>query len=131
MSCPYYGKSSPPGNFGIVPTGGNQCALITEAHSPCRMEIKGDAPDFEHCELKGSARQADVDGKVAAALQQEFLSRKLFRVTVVVSGPDRAIHALDYVSRAMGLAQHVQSAALPAGQRPPFTWYTEGVEPSE
>ena len=52
-SCPFYGASlvqyltfSP--NF--ILSGGNQCALITSAHSPCWMEVaEQGAPDWAQC----------------------------------------------------------------------------------
>lgn len=52
-SCRFYGKS----NLifqrmrALHSTGGNQCALIFDAHSPCRMEIEGETPDEEVCPL--------------------------------------------------------------------------------
>lgn len=56
MSCPFYGASvvfRAAGGAGRVmqnPMPGNQCALITSAHSPCWMEaIEGTPPDWEHC----------------------------------------------------------------------------------
>jgi hypothetical protein len=45
-NCPHYGMS-PHG----MPTHGNQCALITHAHAPCKMEIRGQEPDEHSCKL--------------------------------------------------------------------------------
>lgn len=36
-ACPFYGVALMRGV--LVPSGGNQCALVTTAHSPCTMEI--------------------------------------------------------------------------------------------
>jgi hypothetical protein len=33
----------------LVDQGGNQCAIVTDAYSPCQMEIAGAAPDLESC----------------------------------------------------------------------------------
>jgi hypothetical protein len=73
MSCKFYGTCAaglmsppfelpqraeliPPELRVLVTQGGNQCGLIVESYSPCRMEIAGLAVDFEECELKGTAR---------------------------------------------------------------------------
>ena len=58
-ACPFYGCSlhglpaSVP-NFPrapvLIPSSGNQCALITSAHSPCWMEVaENAAPDWAQC----------------------------------------------------------------------------------
>jgi hypothetical protein len=58
MPCPFYGKSAHEFLRILVPSGGNQCALITNRYAPCKLEIAGDpAPELERCELAGS-RQA-------------------------------------------------------------------------
>lgn len=54
MNCPFYGRSLFRGTDGAHPffagTAGNQCALITDAHSPCVMEtIQGKPPDWSGC----------------------------------------------------------------------------------
>jgi hypothetical protein len=48
--CPFYGVTlvvldTP----ALVPSRGNQCALITEAHAPCAMEICGEIPEWREC----------------------------------------------------------------------------------
>ena len=45
--CPFYGFSAARGN--LIDTKGNQCALITNSHSPCRMEMNQEDPDWEAC----------------------------------------------------------------------------------
>jgi hypothetical protein len=55
MSCPFYGASlyfKPGVNEGgvLFNCGGNRCALITSAHSPCWMEVgESRPPDWEAC----------------------------------------------------------------------------------
>ena len=56
MSCKFYGAAAAAVLNTLIESGGNQCALITEAHAPCRMETAGLDPDLEACELNGSAR---------------------------------------------------------------------------
>lgn len=51
MSCRYYGKHWAGTDFGLVDSGGNQCAAITRAYAPCRMEISGVTPDETACAL--------------------------------------------------------------------------------
>jgi hypothetical protein len=49
--CPFYGMSlvNKSGRM-MIPTGGNQCALITSAYSPCWMEgAEKRAPDWAAC----------------------------------------------------------------------------------
>jgi hypothetical protein len=52
-SCPFYGVSlmrlMPDQAAVLVPTNGNQCALITVAHSPCAMEIAGKDVGWDRC----------------------------------------------------------------------------------
>lgn len=52
MSCRFYGVAvhMMGGTIPvIVPTHGNQCGLITNAHSPCAMEMRGETPDWKTC----------------------------------------------------------------------------------
>ena len=55
MSCPFYSASlhfeRGVNHGGVLSnSGGNQCALITSAHSPCWMEIgESRAPDWTAC----------------------------------------------------------------------------------
>ena len=62
MSCPFYGHAVAFVNGThpvMMDSGGNQCALMTGAHSPCRMEIGGARPNWGECirnpENNGSA----------------------------------------------------------------------------
>lgn len=52
-SCPFYGVALHVNQHDfrvLIPSGGNQCALITSAHSPCWMEVAEDrAPDWAQC----------------------------------------------------------------------------------
>jgi hypothetical protein len=54
MSCRFYGKHSALG--ALVDSHGNQCALITEAFSPCRIETNGLRPDETSCALALASR---------------------------------------------------------------------------
>lgn len=57
MPCPFYGFSGQPQFNALFGTGGNQCALVTTAHSPCRMEVHEHCePNLEECELRGTAQ---------------------------------------------------------------------------
>ena len=47
--CPFYGYAARMGIF--MSTEGNQCALVTESHAPCRMEVDGSTPDLDRCPL--------------------------------------------------------------------------------
>lgn len=47
-----------PESQSLVAQGGNQCALVIESYSPCRMEIAGEEPDLENCVLRGTTRAA-------------------------------------------------------------------------
>lgn len=51
MACPFYARSLVliPSPQLISNPRSNQCALITSAHSPCRMEIEGDWPHWRVC----------------------------------------------------------------------------------
>jgi len=47
--CPFYGFSFIPKLSLMVGHPGNRCALITDAHSPCRMEVQELIPCWERC----------------------------------------------------------------------------------
>lgn len=47
--CRFYGMSGIAGT--LKPSYGNQCALVTNSHSPCAMETLGKLPDEETCSL--------------------------------------------------------------------------------
>lgn len=49
VSCRFYGMSGETGH--LVPTGGNQCALLLGRYSPCQMEINGNPIDESRCPL--------------------------------------------------------------------------------
>lgn len=61
MNCPFYGHSMffnivlPP-RFLLIDSGGNQCALITDAHSPCMLEINGQEVEWRLCPRVREAR---------------------------------------------------------------------------
>lgn len=47
MSCRFYGFN---GMFGtLMPTGGNQCALIRTSHSPCPRKMAGEPVEERDC----------------------------------------------------------------------------------
>jgi len=55
--CPFYG-------FGLVKeslmdTKGNQCALFVSRHSPCRMEISNQVPDWDECPVRKNTEGID------------------------------------------------------------------------
>jgi hypothetical protein len=53
VGCRYYGMSNVflRSTGELMGSGGNQCALILEAHAPCRMETAGFPPDESVCPL--------------------------------------------------------------------------------
>ena len=67
-NCPYYGhflygktrQQSAGGSslveLHILPTLGNQCALIFDAHSPCQQEIAGKPIDWRICPVAQEIR---------------------------------------------------------------------------
>jgi hypothetical protein len=55
-NCPFYGRAIYPQvmlplRFLLIDSQGNQCALVTDAHSPCRMEIDGLPVEWRECPL--------------------------------------------------------------------------------
>lgn len=75
--CPFYGMSlhSVPARDGemfamLYPSKGNRCALVTDAHSPCIMEVYEGAPcDWSKCRRNPSTN----------ALDPAMLQRSAFR----------------------------------------------------
>ena len=65
--CPFYGFSFLMGM--LTDTNGNQCALVTEAGSPCYMKIGGQKPDWDGCryntdEMRRTLQEKGVGGRV-------------------------------------------------------------------
>jgi len=60
MPCPFYGRHAVELTRVLIDSHGNECALITAAYSPCRMETAGDTPDLARCELNGTARAIEL-----------------------------------------------------------------------
>jgi hypothetical protein len=61
MNCPFYGcamhtLSMQPLRFVLLATHGNQCALVTDRHSPCLLEIDGQPIEWEACQRIGDMR---------------------------------------------------------------------------
>ena len=50
--CPFYGMAMGEGYF--LDTNGNQCALISGRHSPCKMELDGEKPNWYNCSHNNS-----------------------------------------------------------------------------
>lgn len=53
-NCPFYGRAlfahmALPVKFVLLDTRGNQCAIVTDAHSPCWMEINDQPVDWTVC----------------------------------------------------------------------------------
>jgi hypothetical protein len=49
MSCLFYGRAAILSFERMIDTGGNQCALVTDAHAPCVMEDNPGGPCLMHC----------------------------------------------------------------------------------
>jgi hypothetical protein len=56
MNCPFYGYAmfrlgSMAGAFPfvLIPSHGNQCALVTDSHSPCILQTNGDPVEWSVC----------------------------------------------------------------------------------
>jgi hypothetical protein len=85
-SCRFYGRN---GMFGrLLESGGNECALIRHAYSPCRMLMRGETPDESCCDL------VRAHGGVEAAL-----------VRIAGGHLARVVHT----PRAMKVARHIKS----------------------
>jgi hypothetical protein len=76
MNCPFYGytmiapsvETQVRLNIQLRPmfmsTRGNQCALMTNAHSPCRMEIEGHSPEWYTCPRNPAVQEARQNAPV-------------------------------------------------------------------
>jgi hypothetical protein len=54
-----------------------------------------------------------------------------YKVAVCVTGVEKPSEALSYVERYMRVGMSIQTLAVPYGQRPGVSWYTQGVEPPD
>lgn len=50
-NCPFYGRALVFAGrpFTLLGTGGNQCAIIIDRHSPCALEIDNQPVDWRTC----------------------------------------------------------------------------------
>lgn len=58
-NCPFYGHHmhvGPSTGFLLIAQGGNECAAIRAAYSPCEMEILGLAVDWRECPVIAEIR---------------------------------------------------------------------------
>lgn len=60
MPCRYFGHGSSTAFRVLMPTHGNQCALIRERFAPCYMAMDGHAPNLEECKMKGTGREIEM-----------------------------------------------------------------------
>ena len=62
--CPFYGFN---GMFDVmIDSKGNQCALITDSHSPCQMEMQKQRPDWSKC----SANTTEITPKLEEVMEK-------------------------------------------------------------
>ncbi len=89
--CPFYGFN---GMFGsLIDQEGNQCGLITDSYSPCRMEVNEKTPNWHECPHNTEEnRRAIVEGGLVdmPVLPREF------------SGLDKKINLLEWAKHVMG-----------------------------
>ena len=79
MSCPFYGHAIAFVNGThpvMMDTGGNQCALMTGAHSPCRMEIQGARPNWAECDRNPENNGSGFDAVITRTMTQEEARRR-------------------------------------------------------
>jgi hypothetical protein len=63
-NCPFYGRyllmnhseRVPAMAFALFDSGGNQCALINDAYSPCYLEVEEKPVDWRECERVAAIR---------------------------------------------------------------------------
>ena len=67
--CPFYGFHQSPGLF--MDSRGNQCALITDSYSPCRMEVVGDPVDWDECPITTEDDKATIAASVRGKMFPE------------------------------------------------------------
>ncbi len=73
MSCPFYGNSASRVSFGLIASGGNQCAIIVDSYAPCVMEVAmKKPPDAATCPLLKIAARARERGIMNARLREEY-----------------------------------------------------------
>lgn len=56
MQCPFYGHDAIVSQGLLAATGGNQCALIVDAQTRCKLDADGLAPELDACDRNGSGR---------------------------------------------------------------------------
>lgn len=66
--CAYFGKAST--QLGLIDTGGNQCALVLDAHSPCYLVVtENRPPDWLTC--RRNPQHVPSGAEQAATTEQE------------------------------------------------------------
>ena len=60
MPCPYFGRSGSAQLKVLIPTNGNQCALILERHAPCYLATDGHPAELQDCKFLGTGREIEM-----------------------------------------------------------------------
>ena len=87
--CPFYGYHFSERAGLLLDNGGNQCGLITDGYSPCRMEIDGLRVDWNVCPLNNRENS-------------ERFNRMLENSSVLPSGSSETISFRNLYLRTMG-----------------------------
>lgn len=71
-ACPFYGFNEMYGS--LMDSKGNQCALITDSFSPCKMEMTEENPNWHECPLntEGSRKKLEEVAGRMQAFPREF-----------------------------------------------------------
>lgn len=76
-SCPFYGFYGGRGIF--VDTKGNQCGLITESYSPCKMEMNNQTPNWDKCSHFNNESNREVIKRIDERVSQVTVFPEEFR----------------------------------------------------
>ena len=75
--CPFYGFHFCPPAGTINDQQGNQCALVTDVYSPCKLEVRGRSPDFRDCPFNNDRHRESLEAASRSRVfPREFSPRK-------------------------------------------------------
>jgi hypothetical protein len=67
--CPFYGFHTSLSCNAILDQLGNQCGLETREFMPCPMEVRGETPDWNQCDLRNVSRKEKT---IANLIREKF-----------------------------------------------------------
>lgn len=74
-NCPFYGFCYIKTTGTFIDSQGNQCALVTDSYSPCKMEVEGREVCWNDCEFSNKENRRHVEAILGGAFDSWLIRR--------------------------------------------------------